>query len=107
MGAAQLNREIEHRVGAEPQLSDLRDSGSIEQDASQVWFIRSPWVNPSDQDIRQFSENIDVEGNTLGVLKAIPVHFYIKKNRNGPTGKSEIVKFVRSTNDFQTLARPR
>jgi len=41
---AQLNRELEKRSDKTPILSDLRDSGSIEQDADEVWFLMRPSV---------------------------------------------------------------
>jgi replicative DNA helicase len=67
---SQLNREVEHRQGKQPQLSDLRDSGAIEQDADIVMFIHRkerPGGEGSDED------------------KA--AELIISKHRNGPSGK--------------------
>ncbi|BDU76349.1 replicative DNA helicase [Mesoterricola sediminis] len=66
---SQLNREVEHRQGGRPQLSDLRDSGAIEQDADMVMFIHrrmAPSVEGADDD--RSAELI------------------IAKHRNGPVG---------------------
>jgi len=61
---SQLSRKIEDRAGKEPQLSDLRESGAIEQDADIVGFL-----------MRDEAQNMETEVN--GFLK-------IKKHRNGP-----------------------
>jgi replicative DNA helicase len=66
---SQLNREVEHRTGNRPQLSDLRDSGALEQDADIVAFIHRP--------------------NTKGQVDQEPersAELIIAKHRNGPTG---------------------
>jgi len=68
---SQLNREVEHRTGGRPQLSDLRDSGAIEQDADMVAFIHRKMVPSSAQD--DHSEDL----NTAELIVA--------KHRNGPT----------------------
>ena len=65
--ASQLNRGIEHRSSFEPMLADLRDSGSIEQDADMVIFI----ANIKDREDRK--------------------HIIIAKHRNGPTGKIQLM----------------
>ncbi|MCL1908329.1 MAG: replicative DNA helicase [Holophagaceae bacterium] len=65
---SQLNREVEHRQGGRPQLSDLRDSGAIEQDADIVMFIHRkarPVMDHEEQD-----KNAEL---------------IISKHRNGPT----------------------
>lgn len=68
---SQLSRAVESRNPPIPQLSDLRDSGSIEQDADVVAFIYRPWYYD-----KQADENI--------------TEILVKKHRNGPTGDIEL-----------------
>ena len=69
---SQLSRSVESRTPQIPQLSDLRESGSIEQDADIVMFIyREAYYNPETE-----RENI--------------TDFIIAKHRNGPVGKVEL-----------------
>lgn len=68
---SQLSRAVESRNPPVPQLSDLRDSGSIEQDADVVAFIYRPWYYD-----KQADENI--------------TEVMIKKHRNGPIGDVEL-----------------
>lgn len=77
IAAAQLNREADKRKTPRPQLSDLRDSGGIEQDADQVILMyradkyvkREDWRGP-------------------GVYPAGLVELIVGKNRHGPTGSA-------------------
>jgi replicative DNA helicase len=66
---SQLSRAVETRGGKKPQLSDLRESGSIEQDADVVMFL---WREDDDN-----SENImlDIAKHRNGALRSIPLHF--------------------------------
>jgi replicative DNA helicase len=69
---SQLSRSVESRSPQIPQLADLRESGSIEQDADIVMFIyREAYYNPETE-----RENI--------------TDLFISKHRNGPTGKIEL-----------------
>jgi replicative DNA helicase len=68
---SQLSRAVESR-GGEPRLSDLRDSGSIEQDADVVMFIHS-------------EDQFKPKDERTGIKKLI-----IAKHRNGPTGEIEL-----------------
>lgn len=70
LALSQLNRAVEQR-GGRPRLSDLRDSGSIEQDADVVMFIH---------------REKDGETNEKKDIAEI----LIEKHRNGPTGKAEL-----------------
>ena len=84
---SQLNRSVEMRSGNKrPQLSDLRESGAIEQDADLVLFIHRP---------EYYGIDVDEEGNSLkGVAEII-----VAKHRNGPTGDVHL-KFVREFAKF-------
>ncbi len=78
---SQLSRSSEYRENNEPKLSDLRDSGAIEQDADVVLML---W--------RSNDVSLDVSTE--------PVHCKIAKHRNGPTGRAELL-FHRPTATFR------
>lgn len=106
IAAAQLSREIIHRGNnAEPELSDLRESGSLEQDATIAMFPRAIWSDPSPDMLARFPENVDSNGNLYAATKAIPIRIYIKKNRNGATGPTEPLLWIKSTGELRTLVR--
>jgi replicative DNA helicase len=72
---SQLNREVEHRQGGRPQLSDLRDSGAIEQDADIVAFIhRRMMPGPEGQEPDNSAELI-VAKHRNGPTRVIPLTF--------------------------------
>lgn len=79
----QLSRASEKRADRTPMLSDLRDSGSIEQDADQVYFIHRPlYQNPAAK-AKYIQENGDFDETVE------PTTVIIAKNRNGQTGNVE------------------
>jgi replicative DNA helicase len=83
LALSQLSRAVEAR-GGEPRLSDLRDSGSIEQDADVVMFIHR-------------EDKINKESDRPNIAKII-----IEKHRNGPTGFTELY-FNANKTTFQTI----
>ena len=86
VAVAQLSRAVEQRHDKRPLLSDLRDSGSIEQDADMVMFLyRDEYYNPDSDD--------------KGIAEII-----IGKHRNGPTGKVQLAWLEQYTK-FASLAR--
>jgi replicative DNA helicase len=72
---SQLNREVEHRTGGRPQLSDLRDSGAIEQDADMVAFIHRKMVASADGEADLSSAELIVAKHRNGPTAIIPLHF--------------------------------
>ncbi len=90
---AQLNRAVETRTDKRPQLSDLRESGSIEQDADVVIFLNRP---------EYYGILKDENGNSNeGVAEVI-----IGKQRNGPVGDIKLA-FIKEYARFENLAHAR
>jgi replicative DNA helicase len=84
---SQLSRAPEER-GGKPKLSDLRDSGSIEQDADVVGLLRRP---------NRYADEDNNEDPSLAILD-------IAKQRNGPTGEIKLT-FVEEITRFETRAK--
>ncbi|RMD65208.1 MAG: replicative DNA helicase [Planctomycetota bacterium] len=84
---SQLNRGAESREGHRPRMSDLRESGSIEQDADVVMLLhREAYYHQGDD---EWAEQHPDEANTAEVIVA--------KQRNGPTGLVKLVWDARTT----------
>ena len=83
---SQLSRAVENRVGNKPQLSDLRESGAIEQDADIVMFIYRP---------EYYGIQEDDHGSTLGMADLI-----VAKHRSGGTGDVRL-RFVKEFARFE------
>ena len=75
---SQLSRVVENRPGHRPQLSDLRDSGSIEQDSDVVMFIHREDAYITEDDWAQHFPGRPYPKNIAEIIVA--------KHRNGPTG---------------------
>ena len=75
---SQLSRGVENRPGHRPQLSDLRDSGSIEQDSDIVMFIHREDVYNTEDEWEQQHPNREYPKNLAEIIVA--------KHRHGPTG---------------------
>tara|TARA_R100000808_G_scaffold2522_1_gene9909 strand:+ start:1153 stop:2490 length:1338 start_codon:yes stop_codon:yes gene_type:complete len=78
LALCQLNRGVESREGARPRMSDLRESGSLEQDADVVSLLNRPYP---DEDI---------------------IELIVAKQRNGPTG-TVVLEYNRKFNEFKPV----
>src|SRR5438477_4011204 len=87
---AQLNRQPEQRTGGKPRLSDLRESGSIEQDADLVGLLVRPEIYEEDEEAR--------------AEKAGEAELIIAKQRNGPVGEI-LLTFLKEFTRFEDRAR--
>ncbi len=89
---AQLNRDVEKDKSRKPRMSDLRESGSIEQDADLVGLLYKP--NSEEDDVTRVDEG--GEGLAINLL--------IAKQRNGPTGDVPLT-FLKQFTRFESAAR--
>lgn len=71
---AQLSRKVEEKGRDRPQLSDLRESGSIEQDADMVWFVERPFVRTHKEEDKYVAQLI-VAKHRNGSVKDIDLAF--------------------------------
>jgi len=100
LAVSQLSRAVEWRASHRPQLSDLRESGSIEQDADVVIFIYRDEI---------YFTREEWEREHPGESYPPPADIIIAKHRNGPTGevkllfKPRLAKFDNITNEELSL----
>ena len=87
---SQLNRELEKDKDRKPRLSDLRESGSIEQDADLVCLLYKP--------SREDDDGGDQE------TESVAVNLLIAKQRNGPTGDVHLT-FMKPYTRFESAAK--
>lgn len=77
LALSQLNRKVEERKGGKPMLSDLRESGAIEQDADVVMFIHR--------------EQVETEDAEAPERELFEVELLVAKQRNGPIGSVPLI----------------
>jgi replicative DNA helicase len=90
---AQLNRELEKDKNRKPRLSDLRESGAIEQDADLVGLLYKPDAEKAEDDDGAPSD-----------IEAVPVNLLIAKQRNGPTGDVHMT-FLKSYTRYESASK--
>lgn len=94
----QLNRETDKTAGHKPQMSEIRESGSIEQDADIVIMLyRADYNNDNKKDENNSSDPLSIN-NPISTVEAI-----VRKNRNGATGSIKFV-FDKPTSSFDAAA---
>jgi replicative DNA helicase len=91
---AQLNRQAESGTDSVPKLSHLRESGAIEQDADVVMFVDREEIHLRGE------EREEAAGQSSGKAAV-----YVEKQRNGPTGKVELI-FRKNFTRFENAAEP-
>ena len=107
---SQLSRAVEQREDKRPMLSDLRESGSIEQDADMVWFVfredyyvmaREPKVPQGDDDMKAHEAHSAWQAEMERVFGL--AELIIAKQRHGSTGKVRL-RFEPKITKFSDLA---
>jgi replicative DNA helicase len=110
LALSQLSRAVEQREDKRPQLSDLRESGSIEQDADVVMFVfREEYYHKREEPVRRADENDDKFHDRIERWKAHGEAIYgvaeviVGKQRHGPTGTVRL-QFEGAITKFSNLA---
>jgi replicative DNA helicase len=88
----QLNREMEREKNRKPRLSDLRESGAIEQDADFVGLL-----------YRVFNEDAGDDGQAPDESEGMSVNLLVAKQRNGPTGDVAMT-FLKNYTRFESAS---
>lgn len=94
---SQLSRSVEQRQDKRPMLSDIRESGSIEQDADIVAFLYRDDYYRENEDDDSPQDPRDEEQQDVGEIEVI-----IEKNRSGARGTARLL-FVKSYNKFSNI----
>jgi replicative DNA helicase len=101
---SQLSRQVESRDDKRPQLSDLRESGSIEQDADVVmvvfreeYYLKNKKPKEGSEEFFKWQAEMEAQAGRAEVI--------IGKQRHGPTGSVEL-QFEADVTRFSNLARP-
>ncbi len=111
IGVAQLNRKVEDRPGREPQASDLRESGSLEQDADLILLLHEPKIT-DDKNSKNIFEKNEKDVNAMqdsvakkdGGKNASIVNVTIAKHRNGKCGNVPLL-FRKNVCKFDSPSR--
>ncbi|MBI3181582.1 MAG: replicative DNA helicase [Myxococcales bacterium] len=89
LALSQLNRKVEERKGGRPVLSDLRESGAIEQDADVVMFIHREEDGPEGSEQNRMAQQVEL---------------IVAKQRNGPIGAVDLI-FLAELTRFESRAK--
>ncbi len=95
LALSQLSRAIERRDDQTPRLSDLRESGAIEQDADVVMFIHREFQRKVNKDEHEKRDEDPNESKAM---------LLVRKQRNGPTGDVHLY-FAKEYTRFESAAR--
>ena len=100
---SQLNRSLENRSNTRPMLSDLRESGAIEQDADTILFVYRDEVyreqEEKERENKAKAEGKEYHPNFVPNPRQENAEIIIGKNRNGPVGTTE-VEFQKENSRF-------
>lgn len=94
---SQLNRDVERERGRKPRMSDLRESGAIEQDADFIGLLYRPEIKGKDKG--------EGEADNEQEADAIPVNLLIAKQRNGPANEDIHLTFLKPYTRFESAAK--
>lgn len=94
VACSQLRRDAENKA---PSLADIRDSGSIEQDADMILFIKRD---------RESNKTADEQAEDSANETGQPVELELAKNRNGPVGKVDLM-FYKHLTKFVSISKDR